>query len=226
MKIQTHAIYLIVFCLVLPLLVMPGKSEATDTSFAFKIGYNMFRSDDGWDDVGYLGDDASYFNGRNYSLELDLYPVRYFGLRFTLEYFRQNRRLDNGYGDPYNQDYYNDYRTLTIIPLTVSAKVRVPAPFVSPYFFAGFGFCYWGLFEGDEESHWYSDEEDDDLRLIQENDGVTFQAGTGLEFKLTPHVAFMLEGEYRSLIIDFNRYNDDIELNASSVLLTTGILIR
>jgi len=208
------------FIVVLPI----GQVEALDHAFAFRIGYQMFRSDEGWLEYGYLGDNSSLFNGRNYSLEWDMYPVDYFGLRFTMEYFQQNRRLEATNFGGNDSGQYDYERTLTIMPLTVAAKLRAPTPHVSPYVFAGFGFCYWGVYKSYGDRHWYSD--DEDLDLMDEHDGMTFLTGVGIDFKLTRRVSFNIEGEFRSLNIEYYRSGLNEDLDASAVILTTAIMFN
>ena len=159
---------------VMSLMVLP--CDALELHFGGKVGYMFFQSDEGWEEQGLLGDDSSYFDGRNYSLELDLFPVSFVGLRFTLEYFRQERIFEDYYND-YSD--YDEYRTdqhvsLRIVPFTVSAKVRVPSPIISPYFFAGYGFYYWGIFEDE-------DKDDDSWFLIEiPNNGETCWIYSGI----------------------------------------------
>lgn len=214
---------LFVPAIVLFFLLISVPTQAVDHNFGLKLGYNFFQGDDGWEDNGLLGEDSSYYNGRNYGLEWDMYASKVFGIRLTLEYMRQNRAFDyhdNGQAGNYYPDYQ---RTLIMIPFTVSAKVKIPTPVVAPYFYGGFGFYYWGVYEGDDSFSWYDDE--DDLRLIQENDGFGFQIGTGMEFSFSEKVAFLLEAEFRAVELDSPEYRGE-DINASSFLLTTGIMLR
>ncbi|MFC1853857.1 hypothetical protein ACFL27_27040 [candidate division CSSED10-310 bacterium] len=103
---KNSCLWLTPFLAVLLTLCFSNPALALDNAFALKIGYQFFQSDEGWQEPDLLGDDSSYFNGRNYSLEWDVLPLDVFGLRFTLDYFRQDRIIE--YSSQQHSILHND----------------------------------------------------------------------------------------------------------------------
>lgn len=221
---KTRAGMLVVSCFAICLLVISTRAEAVDHQFALKVGHMSFIGEDGWENGGVLGDDSSEFNGRNWALEWDILTSRYFGLRFTLEYFHHNRYMDTGSDSYYDRD---ENRSLVLVPLTVSAKWKIPTPVVAPYFYIGLGMYSWGIYQDYSNSSWFwYDDDDDDLRKILDGDSLGFQMGTGLECTLGPGIALLMEIEYRALELEMPRRYNDEDINASSFLFSLGLLFR
>ena len=202
---------------------MSTQVEAVDHQFAVKVGHMTFIGDKGWNENSVLGDDSAVFNGRNWALEWDMYTARYFGLRFSLEYFHQKRFIPYS---PNSDDDRGEYRSLVLVPLTVSTKWKIPTPIVAPYVYIGLGLYSWGIYENRYNSSWYWSDDTDDHRAIREGDSLGFQVGTGLECVLGPRIAMLMEVEYRAVDLDWVQYRDDESINASSLLFTLGLLFR
>lgn len=212
--------FFIILCIFGAIFSSVGESAISGQSFALKFGYNFFQSDIGWRDEELLGNDASYFNGHNFSLEWNIYFHPSFSLRMTIEQYSKSQQVETYYSNASGSYYSERNRSLTIIPFTFSARYTFPLPIIKPYVYGGFGLYYWSI--SDSYNNYY----DYDGQSIREGDEPGLLIGTGFEILVLPKMYLKFEFENRFFTINYLYDGHNYDLNADAIVFNFGLVFN